>query len=488
MKTNRQIVTISVFIATFMTAIEGTIVSTAMPTIVGSLKGIEIMNWVFAIYLLTNAMLTPIYGKLSDKVGRKPIFMIGILIFIIGSSLCGLANTMLTLILARAIQGIGAGAIMPVALTILADLYDLDKRARMLGLNSAAWGIASIFGPLAGGFIVDTVGWHWIFFINVPIGIILLGLIVFFFNEEKRLADTKKMDIKGSLALMLVLLSLLLGFQLLGDHGFNSSVALSFGGFLLFLGLFIWLEGRAEDPVIDLSLFKNRAFVLVNLIAALLSGFLMGIDVYVPMWMQGVLGKSAALGGIVLAPMSVIWMGGSFLAGRLLTKVGMQRSISLGLLILIVGGTWLVMLPTVVAYGWFFIIASVLGLGFGLAITTTTVTAQSSVSPERLGVATSFNTLVRTIGQTVMISLFGVLLNQTMADKLAADPKLAGHEELLNQLVNPHTAQAITADLLGPLRNILHSGLQTVFLVGLGLVVASFILSLFLPKKDSALS
>lgn len=155
-KTNVKFVTICLFIATFMTAIEGTIVTTAMPTIIGSLHGIGIMNWVFSIYLLTNAMLTPIYGKLADKIGRKPVFTIGILIFILGSSLCGLSQTMITLIIARTIQGVGAGAILPVSLTILADLYPINKRAKIMGLNNASWGIASVFGPLAGGFIVDT--------------------------------------------------------------------------------------------------------------------------------------------------------------------------------------------------------------------------------------------------------------------------------------------------------------------------------------------
>jgi len=275
-KTNTMIVTIAIFVATFMTAVEGTIVTTAMPTIVGSLHGIEIMNWVFSIYLLTNAMLTPIYGKLADKVGRKPIFIFGTVIFIIGSALCGLSNAMLPLIISRAIQGIGAGAMMPVALTILADLYDTEKRARMLGLNSTAWGVASVIGPLAGGLIVDTIGWHWIFFINVPIGLVLIALIVIFLVEPKRVKDTKKMDFLGSIFLMLILLSLLLGFQYLSEPNATWKVLALFSLTIVSFILFIKVEKRAEDPVISLGLFSNHVFVIVNIVAALSSGFFDG--------------------------------------------------------------------------------------------------------------------------------------------------------------------------------------------------------------------
>jgi EmrB/QacA subfamily drug resistance transporter len=485
-KTNVKLVTVSVFVATFMTAIEGTIVSTAMPTIVGSLHGMEIMNWVFSIYLLTNAMLTPIYGKLADRIGRKPVFMVGIVIFIIGSSLCGLSQNMLTLIIARAIQGIGAGSISPVALTIIADMYSLEKRAKVLGFNNAAWGIASIFGPLVGGLIVDTVGWHWIFFINVPIGLVLLGLISVFLVEPKREKSKKPMDIAGSFELMLILLTLLLGFQMISDKGFGVEVVSCFVITAVMVGLFIFTEKKAKDPVIDLHLFSNSTFVIVNLVAALVSGFLMGVDVYIPMWMQGVLGKSAGIGGIVLAPMSVLWMVGSFLASHLMQKYTTKKILTIGLVITLLGGISLLLVPVSISFLWFFGIASVLGIGLGLTVTTTTVTSQSSVEQSKIGVATSFNMLVRTIGQTVMVSVFGVILNMGMAAKLATS-NIKADADIMNQLVNPHTANLIPADLLKPLRSVLYAGLHNVYFWGVALVALALILNL-LSKSQKATS
>ena len=183
-KNNVLLVTISLFIATFMSAVEGTIVSTAMPTIVGDLHGVSIMNWVFSVYLLTNAISTPIYGKLSDQFGRKKIFIFGIGIFLIGSIFSGMSNSMTTLIIWRAIQGVGAGVIMPLSYTIVADIYSDENRGKILGLNGAIWGIASILAPLIGGFLVDSLSWHWIFFLNLPLGVIALIIFIVSFHEK----------------------------------------------------------------------------------------------------------------------------------------------------------------------------------------------------------------------------------------------------------------------------------------------------------------
>ncbi len=272
-KSNVALVTIALFVATFMAAIEGTIVSTAMPTIVGDLHGVALMNWVFSIFLLTNAIATPIYGKLADSIGRKPMFIGGIAIFIFGSVMSGLSHSMVVLIIWRAIQGIGAGSILPISNTIIADIYPLEKRAQVLGLNSSAWGIASVIAPLLGGFIVDQLSWHWIFFINLPIGLIVMVMVQLYLHEEKRSVKSR-MDIGGTWWLTIMLLAVMYAFQLLGQSPIQwQIVAACFLITVIALVMFIRRERIAADPLIPMELFDNRTFVIQNMVAFLVCGF-----------------------------------------------------------------------------------------------------------------------------------------------------------------------------------------------------------------------
>ena len=479
-ETNVKIVTLTVFIATFMTAIEATILATAMPTISATLKGGEIMSWVFSIYLLTNAMMTPIYGKLTDSIGRKPVFQFGIFMFILGSALCGISDNMIQLILFRAIQGIGAGAIMPVALTIIGDIYTVEKRAKVLGYNSAAWGIASVVGPLAGGFIVDSIGWHWIFFVNIPIGIILMILLQLFLVEPKKDTEKLPVDYAGSLTLMILLLSLMYGFQTISDAGrVTTQTWLCFGLTAIATVMFVRVEGKAKDPVISLTLLKNWPFMVVNIIAALVSGFLMGLDVYIPMWMQGLLGMKAAYGGLALTPLSVTWIGGSFIAGRLLDKTTTKRALTVGLTIIMLGAVALAIAPAQLTFWAFCLITAWTGIGLGITITCATVKAQSSVPKENMGVATSFNTLSRTLGQTIMVSIFGVVLNHQINHQLSLPQHQSLTREMVDEVANPHFLVNLPAELIDTLRDILYSGLHSIYVVGVLLLILAQVLNQF---------
>ena len=481
-QTNVKVVTGAVFVATFMSAIEGTIVSTAMPTIVGDLHGVALMNWVFSIFLLTNALATPIYGKLADTVGRKSVFLVGLLIFVVGSTLSGLSHSMETLIAWRALQGIGAGAIMPVSFTILADIYPVEQRARVMGLNGSAWGIAAVVAPLLGGFIVDQLSWHWIFFINIPIGIITMLLIWFFLNEVTERKHFT-MDWWGSFWLSIGLLALMLTFQLLGDG------QLGFGWVLVGLVVtiaafwaFIRQEKRSQDPLIPLPLFKDRTFVVQNLIAALVSGFIMGFEVYLPTWTQGLLGLLASQAGFAITPSSLMWIVGSFIAGKLMLKRSPYQIINLSLTIILVGAVTMALLPASAPFWSFFVIAAVCGTGFGITITTTTVTVQSAVPVDEVGVATSFNTLSRTLGQTIMVSLLGIIMNVAMTRGVASHPGTS--MAMMNQLINPQTAKQLSAQLLPTLHGILYQGLHAIFIAGALLIVVSYLVN-FLDRRST---
>ncbi|QMU07339.1 MFS transporter [Levilactobacillus suantsaii] len=472
-QTNVGIVTGAVFVATFMSAIEGTIVSTAMPTIVGDLHGVALMNWVFSIFLLTNALATPIYGKLADTVGRKSVFLVGLAIFIIGSTMSGLSQNMGTLIAWRALQGIGAGAIMPVSFTILADIYPVEKRARVMGLNGSAWGIAAVVAPLLGGFIVDQMSWHWIFFINIPIGLLTMGLIWAFLNETtERKAFT--MDWGGCLWLSLGLLSLLLTFQLLGD-GQLGLIWVIVGLVVTVVAFYLFWrqEKRTADPLIPLSLFKNRTFVVQNLIAALVSGFIMGFEVYLPTWTQGLLGLRASLAGFAITPSSLMWIVGSFIAGRLMVEHSPYSIVNISLTFVLVGGLAMALAPATTPFWTFFVIAAICGTGFGITITTTTVTVQSKVSSDEVGVATSFNTLSRTLGQTIMVAILGIIMNVAMAKGVATHS--AASMGMMNQLINPQTAQDLPAKLMPMLHGILYQGLHAIFIAGVLVIVIAYL-------------
>ncbi|AEV95449.1 MDR family MFS transporter [Pediococcus claussenii] len=476
-ETNVVIVTIAIFIATFMSAVEGTIVSTAMPTIVGDLHGVSLMNWVISIFLLTNAIFTPIYGKLADIFGRKRIFNVGIFIFLVGSILSGLANSMTTLIIWRALQGVGAGCIMPVSNTIIADIYPIEKRARIMGFNGAAWGIASIIAPLLGGFIVDKLTWHWVFFINVPIGIITILLIQIFLREEVKVND-KPIDFLGSAWLMLALLGLMYGFQLIGEAHFSPFMLLiSFVLFILGVVLFIRQEKKAVDPIISLKLFQNRTFVIQNVATMLVAGFLIGFEVYLPTWTQGILGLPASLAGFAVTPSSLLWIFGSFLAGKMMVKLSPNKVLSVSLSILAVGSLILAVVPIETPFWFFFVISAILGTGFGITITSTTVTSQHLVSSDQIGVATSFNTLARSLGQTIMMSIFGIIMNSSMNSGVAQNSRY--NMGMMNKLINPQTAKELPSDLLGGLRLILYSALHNIYLSGFILILIALVVNIF---------
>ncbi|WP_099223240.1 LM6179_1298 family efflux MFS transporter [Listeria costaricensis] len=484
-QTKRQAVTVAVFVATFMAAIEGTIVSTAMPTIVSQLNGIELMNWIFSIYLLTSSVTVPIYGKLSDLYGRKIIFIVATIIFIVGSSLSGFADNMWQLILFRAIQGIGAGGILPSTMTIIADIYPFEKRARVLGLMGSAWGIAGVFGPLLGGFLVDQLSWHWIFFINVPVGIIAIILIGIYLKED--LDHVRQpIDYLGTAVFTVALLVLLFALQRAGEtlNWTEPLVLILLGVAVILFISFYFVEKRALDPIMPFILFKNPTVLIGNLIGFLFSAFLIGINVYIPMWAQGMLGHGATIAGLMIAPLSVTWIIGSFASGRMLEKIGNLRTVGIGSLVITLSGFFLALFPAATADIYFYLVSALMGLGCGIIFTTTMVTVQDAVPKSQTGIATASNTLFRTVGQTIGVAVFGTIFNSVLASAFRAQQTTGINQANLNLLISPETAGSLDASLIEPLRDILYQGLHTVFWVMFALCILSYLIHFFLPKHQ----
>ena len=474
MKKNVPVVTLAIFMTTFMTAIEGTIVSTAMPTIVSDLDGLEIMNWVVSIFLLMTAVSTPLYGKLADSIGRKPVFLFGIALFVIGSSLCGLAQNMVELILFRVIQGLGSGAVQPVAITIIADLYTLQKRAKMLGLNSSFWGVASVIAPLLGGFIVQHLSWHWVFYINVPIGIIAFLLVLIYLREPKY-KSSSKLDLQGTVWLVLLLLALMFFLQDLGSSTNMLVMAALAVLIVVSVILFFRAEKRAADPIMPLSMLKDKEFFALNIITLLISGVVIGFEFYTPTWMQGINGTNASLAGFAVTPSSLMWIVGSFLIGGMLGRWGIKKTYDYMLAILVAADLVLILVPIYTPFWVFCIVAAFNGTAFGAITTASQVRSQVLVPKDDIGVATSFNTLMKYLGQTMMVSIYGIAFNTVVAKGLAKHPGLT--QEMMNKIVSAENAKTLASNVVPQLRQILLGGLKAVYVVSMIVIIISILLN-----------
>lgn len=418
--TNRQMVTIAMLVAMLLVAIDVTVVSTAMPKIVGDLHGLSLYSWVFAIYTLTTCVTTPIYGKLADLFGRKSVFTIGVVLFLAGSALSGASHTMAQLVWFRAFQGIGAGAVMPVTFTIIGDLFPGEQRAKMQGVFSAVWGIAGLLGPLIGGLFVDNISWRWIFYINLPVGIVALILVIWFLHEhiEKK---TKKIDYFGAMTFTISISSLLYALLNGGQkYAWSSWTILGlFAAFVVFLALFIWIEATTPEPMLPLSLFQMPVIAVSNIIGFFFAFILIGSNVYLPMWIQTILGHSATSSGLTLMPMSIAWPLGSTFAGRYMYRMGSKATAVTGAIAVFAGSAWLLAVALGSPYWYFIGIMVVLGFGMGYVTTPTTVLVQAAVGWQMRGAATGSNTLMRSLGQTVGVTVFGTIFNRSVATYMA---------------------------------------------------------------------
>ncbi|MBO0993908.1 MDR family MFS transporter [Bacillus sp. SD088] len=445
-ETKQKYVVAGLLIATFLTAIEGTIVSTAMPKIVGDLGGSHLYTWVISVYLLATVISTPIFGKMADLYGRKRMFALGVLIFLLGSVLSGLSQSMQQLVVYRVIQGLGAGALTTIPMTIIGDVFAYEMRAKIQGLISSVWGISGILGPLVGGFIVDSISWHWIFFMNLPFGIIALILIGTSLHEQ---IEKKKrtIDYAGILTFAVCMTSFLYALNLWKEERqLTGSITMMFAIALISLLLFIWIESKGKEPMLPLSLFKIRLIVVSNGASFLIGFILIAVTFYIPLWVQGVTGLNATLSGIAMLPQSLTWPLGAMLVGKWVKKMEVGRIALIGMVFVIIGCIGMSLLQTGTSLVWMMLITAILGLGFGLSTTLFTVVVQSSVGWSMRGAAMGSNNLFRTLGQTIGIAVSGLWLSDQLQ---GAELEASLHQVFILLIVLAGLGFAVTAMLLG---------------------------------------
>lgn len=439
---SRGAILAALLVATFLGALDSAIVSTAIPSVVRDLGGFSEFPWVFSIYLLTQAVTVPIYGRLADSHGRKPVLVFGISLFLAGSVLSGLSWNMLSLILFRGIQGIGAGAVIPIAMTIVGDLYTIEQRGRIQGILSGVWGVAAIIGPGLGGAISQFASWRWIFYLNLPVGAAAIALIVRHLKEEIA-PQRHRLDVTGALTLMAGTTLLLLAL-LEGGAAWRWTSPMEIAVLLAAVALLasaVVVERRAAEPFLPPWVFSRRVLLAGNVAGLCMSALLFGLDSYAPTLSQGVIGVDPVLAGFALGTESLTWILGSTIAGRLYPRFGFRFTGRIGAAICCLGALLFVLIPRTASLWSVALGCGIVGLGFGSAGSSTIVAIQSSVGWDRRGVVTGAAMFCRSIGGAIGVGVFGSIANSSLSGWLRHPP--AAISPFL-----PHTTSA-AARILG---------------------------------------
>lgn len=477
MNKNKSGIILALMLAMFLGAVEGTVVTTAIPTIVKNLNGFTNMSEVFSLYLLTSAISTPIYGKLADIYGRKNTLCIGILIFLSGSLLCGLSYNMYELIAFRAVQGIGAGAIFTISYTIVGDIFTISERTKVQGWLSTVWGIASIGGPFLGGFLIEYFSWHWIFFINIPFGFISILLLQRNLKEHFERINIK-IDWIGLITLSCSIVVFLYAIISAEKNGKVYSLILIFLS-IIFLFVFYHAEKRAKDPIIPFELF-TKSNIMANLVSLLASAILIALDVYIPLYIQSILGYSAAISGLAMAPISIAWLMSSVVLSKTIVKHGKYFCALISSIILLVSCILLVTLYLRTSLILIILYTSVMGFGFGGTFTTLTIMVQESVQYNKRGAATASNSLLRTIGQTVGVSIFGIVFNVNISRYF--------HRIGINNVDTNSIYSSGKIDNLisvGCIKDALEYGIHIIFIMMLIISIVSLVFAYIIPRDSN---
>jgi EmrB/QacA subfamily drug resistance transporter len=419
LRSERGPVLLSVMLSMGLVAIDATILATAVPSIVNDLGGFQQFPWLFSIYLLTQAVSVPIYGKLSDQVGRKPVMLIGIALFVLGSILCGFAWSMPTLIAARAIQGLGAGAVQPTSMTIVGDLYTVAERAKVQGYLASVWAVSAVIGPTLGGVFSDFLSWRWIFFVNVPLGGLAAWMLIRRLHEDV-VKKKHRIDYGGAIMLALgsslVVLGLLEG-GILWAWASPPSVAILAGGLVLLVA-FAFTERRAAEPILPGWIFRRRILNASNAVSLAVGIMLIGLTSYIPLFVQGVLGTGALVAGFALAALTIGWPIAAALSGRVYLRFGFRNTALFGSVIVVAGAGLLLTLSAGTSVWQVASTCFVIGLGMGFIASPSLVAAQSAVEWHNRGVVTGTNMFARSMGSALGIATFGAIANASLSDRV----------------------------------------------------------------------
>ncbi|MGG1514334.1 MDR family MFS transporter [Paenibacillus oryzisoli] len=503
---NKGLLITGLIIAMLFGALDGTIVGTAMPRIVGEFGGLGLMAWLTTAYMLTSTVVVPIAGKLADLIGRRVIYVTGLIIFIVASALCGMSQNMTELILFRGLQGLGGGIMMPMAMIIIGDIFTGKQRAKWQGVFGAIFGLSSVIGPQIGGWIVDAWNWRWVFYINLPVGILAVILIAFALPKHKATGKVT-FDVPGIVTMIVGVVSLLLALTFGGkDYPWSSWQII--GLFVLAavsLIAFVRIESRAKEPILPVRLFKNKIFTTLNGVGFLMSVGMFGAIMFVPLFMQGIVGISASASGTVMTPLMVTMIIASIVSGQLVYKLGVRNQMLIGMLVMAVGFYMLSSMgidTTKLMASSYMII---LGLGMGLVMPILTLALQESFPKSELGVVTSSSQFFRQIGGTFGMTILGAIMNHKSTVLLEHDlePVVkqlpAESSQLASQMTDLiHTnPQGLYSSLLNPeklaempkefvehmvpmIKNALVTSLQNVFQIGLVFVILGAVLALFI--------
>ena len=468
------LVTAGIMLSLFLASMESTVVATAMPTIVGQLGGLEHYSWVFSAYMLASTTTVPLYGKLSDIYGRRKLYVFAMALFLAGSVLCGWATSMTGLIFARAMQGIGAGGIMPLAFILIGEMFTLEERAKMQGFFSGVWGVSSIVGPLLGGFLVDQLSWRWIFYINIVPGLLAAFLVALAWRDQVRTHERPAVDYLGAALLTASVVMLLLGLMGSGTSG----RALIAGAVVLFIVL-LWIERRAADPILPLHLFRDRLFATATAHGILAGWAIFGSVSFIPLFVQAVRGTSATQAGITLTPMLLGWVAASIIGTRLLLSVGYRRLGMIGTASLTVGSFLMSQAGMQTSQISLMAFVALMGIGMGLSIPAFLIAVQTSVQRRQLGTATSMLQFSRSIGGTLGVSVMGAALSARLASNLLA----SGLDlELVRQLLDPLPGSEVV--IAEGARIAMADSIHLVFMIAFVAAALAMVAVIFTPRKE----